>query len=324
MKKFIIKLVYLIAPLILLSVPLDYYISLRLKKDHSFPGELEVWNDIYAGKASCDIAIYGSSRAWVQFDSEIISRAIKKRVYNFGIDGHNFKLQYLRHLEFLKYNDKPSHILLSVDVFTLEQRKDLYQSEQFLPYMLYNTTIKKYTKDYIGFNESDYYIPLLRYAGRSRLLTYIASREYSTYSNGSPYRKKGYRGFDKKWDSKIDSLLASGEKYEIDIKQESLELFEQFLKECIDNNIKVTLVYAPEFVDGQSFVSNREAVMRYYNTMSQKYNLSFLDYSQDRISFQKDNFYNANHLNYKGSQLFSTKISEDLKNTIFTKDQVIQ
>lgn len=312
MKKFILKLVYLLAPLIVLSAPLDYLISKRLKNDHSFPGEFEVWNDIYSGAAYCDIAIYGSSRAWVQFDSEIIAHATGRRVYNFGIDGHNFKLQYLRHLEYLKNNDKPSHILLSVDVFTLEQRKDLYQQEQFLPYMLWNNNMKKYTKNYRGFNKSDHYIPLLRYAGRNDLLEWIGSYEYNKVINSSHYRKKGYRGFDEEWDMSADSLLTSGEKYTIDIRQESIELFEHFLRECIKNEISVTLIYAPEYIDGQHFVSNREVVMKYYRCMANKYNLLFLDYSQDELSYEKDKFYNASHLNYRGSQIFSTKLSQDL------------
>lgn len=312
MKKFVLKLVYLLAPLVLLSFPLDYLISKTLKEDHSFPGEFEVWNDIYRGTAHCDIAIYGSSRAWVQIDSEIIENATGKRVYNFGIDGHNFRLQYLRHLEYLKNNNKPDRILLNVDVFTLEQRKDLYQQEQFLPYMLWNMNIKKYTAHYRGFNKSDYYIPLLRYAGRNKLLEKITSMNFSAEMNEPRYRSKGYRGFDKEWDIRVDSLLASGEKYTIDFLQESMELFEKFLKECVENEIVVTLVYAPEYIDGQHFVLNREVVMNYYRRMAHTYGLIFLDYSGDELSFEKDKFYNASHLNLSGSQIFSRKLSRDL------------
>lgn len=313
MRKFALKLLYLLAPIVLLSIPIDYLISQKLKKDHSFPGEFEVWNDIYNGKASCDIAIYGSSRAWVQMDSKIIEKFTGKKVYNFGMDGHNLRLQYLRHLEFLKHNKKPSHIILNVDVFTLEQREDLYQYEQFLPYMFWNTTMQEYTSDYKGFNTSDYYIPLLRYAGKNLLLKKMTSKEFKMEIEGANYRIKGYRGFDEEWDTAVDLLLASEERYTINILDESKELMEQFLQECKEQEIKVTLVYAPEYIDGQQFVSNREEAMEYYRACANKYDLLLLDYSNDALSFEKDWFYNASHLNNKGSKIFSKKLAATLK-----------
>ncbi|MBE2208298.1 MAG: hypothetical protein IAE84_11975, partial [Saprospiraceae bacterium] len=80
-----------------------------LKQTKKAPGEFEVWNDIYNSNVNCDIAIYGSSRAWVHIDPKILSHILQLNVYNFGIDGHNFWLQYLRHIEFLKYNPKPKN-----------------------------------------------------------------------------------------------------------------------------------------------------------------------------------------------------------------------
>ena len=38
-----------------------------------------------------------TSEEQVDFDS------LNEKVYNFGIDGHNFWIQYLRHLEIMKY-----------------------------------------------------------------------------------------------------------------------------------------------------------------------------------------------------------------------------
>ena len=298
-------------PLLILSYPLDIIFSNLLKESHNFQGEYEVWNDIYNTKINCDIAVYGSSRAWVQIDPEIIEDILDKEVYNFGIDGHNFRIQYLRHLEFLKLNKKPKHILLSVDVFTLEKRKDLYQKEQFLPYMLWDKNIRTFTSNYQGFSTADYYIPFLRYVGNNKVFKEVKTMMLK--KDTALYRNKGYRGIDKKWELSVDSILAGEQKYKIKFHKETISLFEQFIMECLKNNITLTLVYAPEFIKGQNFVSNREEAMEYYRNISKKYELNFLDYSQDDLSFRKNLFYNTSHLNRVGAQLFSRKLAQDFK-----------
>ncbi|WP_299767275.1 hypothetical protein [uncultured Dokdonia sp.] len=313
MRKFLLKLAYLILPLVALSYPLDYLISNALKEDHGVHGEYEVWNAIYENKIDGDIAIYGSSRAWVQINPEILETHLGKKVYNFGVDGHNFRIQYLRHLEYIKHNKKPHHIIVSVDAFTLQKREDLYNQEQFLPYMLWNKNITEYTSSYKGFSKADYYIPFVRYAGR--IATIKKANSYLLYpeEDTTNFRQKGFRSFDLQWDASVDSLLASEKKYTIQFHSETRTLLEYFVQECQRDGITVTFVYAPEYIAGQHYVVNREEAMTMYRDIAQKYSLVFLDYSNDELSFKKDFFYNASHLNTEGAQLFTEKLAQDLK-----------
>ena len=50
----------------------DVVISSVLKGASGRAGEMEVWNDIYYNNIDADLAIYGSSRAWVQINPEIL------------------------------------------------------------------------------------------------------------------------------------------------------------------------------------------------------------------------------------------------------------
>lgn len=75
------------------------------------------------------------------------------------------------------------------------------------------------------------------------------------------------------------------------------------------------MIYAPEYIDGQNFVTNREEAINYFRDISQKHKLTFLDYSQDSLSFNKKYFYNASHLNIGGAQLFTSKPAKDLQDT---------
>lgn len=312
MKKFLLKIVYFFLPLVILSYPCDYGISYFLSESNQSPGEFEVWNDIYNSNANFDIAIYGSSRAWVHIDPKIISDSLNFTAYNFGIDGHNFRLQYLRHLELIKYNKKPKTIILGVDIFSLQKTTGLYNSDQFLPYMLWNSNIMDFTYSYIAYDEIDFYLPLVRYAGRSEALT----TSIKMVIKGAPdnhYRNNGFLGMDKVWNTDFEEAKAIHTSYKIDIHQDSIELLETFINECRIMGIELILVYTPEYIEGQSFVSNRDEVIDIFENFSKQYNLAFYDYSNDSISWDKSLFYNVSHLNKTGAEIFTRKFASDLK-----------
>jgi len=312
MKKFSLKIFYFILPFIILALPLDYGISHFLSKSNQDPGEFEVMDDIYNSNANCEVAIYGSSRAWVHINPKIISDSLNLSAYNFGIDGHNFWLQYLRHSELLKYNKKPKTIILVVDIYSLQKRADLYEPDQFLPYMLWKKDIKEFTSSYIGYNKVDYYIPLIRYAGKFQVLKTITKM----LIKGVPtkrYRNNGFLGMDREWNTDFETAKTNQKSYEVKLNQLSLELFETFIKECKNKGIDLVLVYTPEYTEGQDFVSNRVQVIDIYKNFSKQYNLTFYDYSKDEICLDKNLFYNASHLNKFGADIFTKKFANDLK-----------
>ena len=311
-KKFIQKIFYFSLPVIAIAYPLDFGLSYYLKQTNSYPAEYEVWNDIYTSRAECDIAIYGSSRAWVHIDPEIISETLGGHVYNFGIDGHNFWLQYLRHLEFCKYNKKPSKIILSLDIFTLQKRKGLYELNQFLPYMLWNSNIRNYTSSYEGYNKIDYYVPLIRYLGKSNCLELIRNDIINTPANFR-YRKQGFLGLNKKWNNDLDNAMKEMKSYEAKLDNESIKLFEEFILECKSSDIELIFVYTPEYIEGQKFTVNRNDIIKLYKFYSKKYSIDFYDYSNDSLCYEKKYFYNSNHLNKIGARIFSKKLATKIK-----------
>jgi hypothetical protein len=312
MKKFIIKLAWFILPIFIIAFPLDYAISHLLKKTAAYQGELEVWRDIYSTKAKCEIAIYGSSRAWVHVSPTIISDTLQQDAYNFGMDGHNFWLQYLRHIELLKHNKKPKTIILSLDIFSLQKRTDLYQMEQFLPIMYLNDSIRKYTSSYTGFSSADYYLPLVRYAGKGVVL----KKSLQILLGNEPitrYRTKGYAGIEKQWTTDYEKARNMLQSYAIKFDNKTIELLERFIIECRTNNIELVLLYTPEYVEGQKFVTNKKQLMGIFEGLAKRYALDFYDYSSDSICLDKSLFYNVTHLNKAGSEVFTRKFASDLK-----------
>jgi len=312
MRKFIIQLLLFLTPIIFIAYFVDVFISKNLKKSNTYAeGEYSTWNDIIDGKINSDIVIYGSSRAWTQINPTMLSNELNLSTYNLGIDGHNFWLQHLRHSLLLENNTRPKLIIHSVDIFTLMKRKDLYDFEQFLPYMLWNNKIRAKTISYNGFDLIDYVIPLIRYSKCRDVKKNVFSM--FKIDKDKEVRIKGYQGQDWKWNSDFDKAKKKMKNYDIKLDNASVLLFDKYLRECKDKKIEIVLVYTPEYIEGQKFVKNRDRIILLYRNFSKKYNIPFYDYSNDSMSIKKIYFYNAEHLNKKGSELFTQKLIDTLK-----------
>lgn len=298
------------APIIVIMFVADYLFSNYLRESRF--GEYGVWNDIYNGKINADVVVYGSSRAMVHMDPQIIKDSTNLEAYNLGINGHNFWLQYFRHQELLQHNKSPKFIIHSVDIFTLVKREDLFNLEQFLPYMFYNREIEKWISSYRGYKKADFYFPLIRYYGHYKTLGSVLKSAFVENDNDSS-RYLGFAAMNLVWNDDLEKAKKKFSNFHVQIDPKSVELFDKYLKECNDNGIGVALVYTPEYIEGQEFVKNREEIMSYFRYFSAKYNIPFYDYSSDPMSFKKEFFYNASHLNSVGARLFTSKMIHDIK-----------
>ena len=313
MKKFLSALALFIAPLVIISYPLDYLISKKLAESKTFAhDEYLVWNDIYNGKVNADIVVYGSSRAKFHISPKILEDSLHRTAYNLGVEGQNFQVQYLRHKELLTYNIKPKYIILSVDEFSLQKKQRLFNPQQFLPYLFWNSNVYKLTSSYTEFSFWDYYLPLVRYTGENTSLS-AALGSMIVKDHSATTSNKGYKVIDMNWTDDLAKAKSKMEYFEIITGPVVENLFNNFLAECRQQDIKVILVYTPEYIEGQAFVKNRSQLVSLYSQYAKKYNLPFLDYSSDSISMNKKYFYNALHLNKTGAEAFTRMLIRDLR-----------
>jgi hypothetical protein len=314
MRFFLLKILFFVLPILLLGYFIDNFISENLKKSNSHAQkEYPTWNAILDGKLNADILIYGSSRAWVHFDPQIIEDSLKHSVYNLGIDGHTFNMQYLRHLLAIKYNPKPRMIIHSIDIGTLS-KGNLYNPDQFLPYMLWDDTFYHYLSKYDGFSYFDFKIPLIRYYGKFDAIKTAIKMKVLPQSN-LVERVKGYKGNDATWNNDFDIAKKTMKSYKAEIDTSTLNLFENYLKECKTENIKIILVYSPYYFEGQEFIENQEQIIDLYKNLASKYDFIFMDFTKDEICYDKKYFYNASHMNIKGAELFTKKLCSRIIST---------
>lgn len=313
------KIVFFFLPIALLAWPADLFISKNLQKSNwHVAGEYLVWTDIYNGNIDVDIAVYGSSRAWIHFNPEILEDSTGLKAYNFGMDGLNFLFQYFRHQQYLKFNHKPKYIIVSGDLFFFEKEEGFYNYVQTLPFMLNNPdyTVQKHL--FSVYNALEYRIPLYRYMGKDAELirTMIVALGLE---NTPPYRINGHMGQDLEWTGDFENAKNKHQNIDVVVDSEIRSLFYKFLEECLQNNITPVIVYSPEYAGYRDFVTNREVIIDTFKRAAEKYDLVFLDYSEDFISYDRKYFYNATHLNKKGSELFTAKFSVDFRKLVINK-----
>lgn len=312
MEKFLKQVFLFVFPILIVGYFIDILLSDTLKKSNSYTGEFPTWNALYDGKVNSDIVICGSSRATYHFDSKMIESELKTRAFNLGIVGHSFAMQNLRNDLLLTNNKLPKLLIYSVDARTLASNKELYNPDQFLPYLFWNSKLEKTINNYDTFTWYDYKIPLIRFYGKFTALKTIFSLILHP-KNNPILRIKGFKGNISIWNNDFEKAKIKLGKYKTEINKELKSDFENFIKKFQLKNIKIILIYSPEYIDGQKFIINRNESVQIFKSLAKKYNLTYLDYATDLICFDKKYFYNASHLNKTGAEFFTAKVTDTIQ-----------
>jgi hypothetical protein len=311
--KFFKKIIILSIAVVASMYALAYMVDTGLKQSRS--DNFASWNDLYSSKINADLLIMGSSRAAFHISPQIIDSTLSLNSYNLGLSAWHFDMQYARFRMYLQHNHKPKYIIQNVDVYGFSKRVDVADYQQFLPY-INDTIIQNTIKNHQG--EFDVYqrnFPLLKYKNDSK----IAFEGFFNfvgfgylYDTTSKY--KGYQGNNYVWNKdfeKFKKRFPKGAKYKFDANIKSQ--FNEFLSFCKKENIKVILVYAPEYFEVQPFYKNKNELINLCDESVKKYDCHFLDYSKSSLSYNRQYFYNSQHLNKYGSKLFSRDLGEKLK-----------
>lgn len=308
------KKVFVLCLLLVLSLyALSYMVDAGLRKSRN--DYFASWNDLYSSKMNADLLMMGSSRAAFHISPKIIDSTLSLNSYNLGLSAWHFDMQYARFKMYLQHNRKPKYIIQNVDVYGFSKRADVADYQQFLPY-IQDTILQETIRGHKG--EFDVYqrnIPLLKY----RNLQNLAFEGFFTFLNypdlyDSTANYKGYRGNDYAWNQDFERFkkrFPKGAKYTFN--KEVKRQFKEFLALCQRENIKVFLVYAPEYFEVQPYYKNKAELINLCTESAKKYHCHFLDYSKDSLCYNRQYFYNSQHLNKRGAELYSKDLGKKVK-----------
>ena len=286
--------------------------------------DLGTFSQVVSGKINADILVLGSSRAQHHFDPRILSRFTKKSAYNIGLDGTGIDLQAALFFTYLRHNQKPEFLILSLDIPNLARRLDssVYHPGQYVAYLeepslflalkQHNSEWSLYKRfPFIGI--AKFISPL---TSGNEQLRYEAIRSLLK----RPLPESLFNGFapvDKNWTAEFDDYKKqhpNGMTYEI--YPENIKTIHALLMRCKQSGINLILVYSPEYYENQLLTNNRQDIILIYEGIAKEFNIPFWDYSDSVISHEKGNFYNSQHLNVRGASRFTEDLALRLHATI--------
>lgn len=301
MKKFLMK--FSVYMLLLFSV-LEFADIIMSKYLMSCDARLfKSWNEFYNKELNSDLVISGSSRAWIQYSPAILDSILNINAYNLGMDGSIINRQIIKYNTYCRLQKKkPKYLVQNIDLYTIGITRG-YEREQFFPFLKYDKKLFDEIDKYEKFSTAEKYVPSFRYFCHDKVL-----KHYSRLLSDTDL-SKGYYGIKKEWNG-----FEFRKRKEIFYAKdpEALKMFDDFISDVTMSGTKVIFVYAPVYIGATNKVVNLEGMYEMYDTIAKKYNVTILDYNFDPICYDTTCFYNAMHLNRKGSELFSVKLAHDI------------
>jgi len=304
------KLILFLIIFLSIAVALDKVLSYGL--ENANVNEWGRWNRLKKGYTKADVIVMGSSRALVHFNCNILDSITGFKFYNIGLNSHiiNYQLPLLK--TYIKYNNVPKYVLLNVDISFLWIQKKIPGIENYL-----NVINEPAIYDnLITFNPEMFFYRYIPMYG------FVITRTPILYSFNSLYDKtrltadplKGFEPVDSKFNNDLEKFVSDKQDgYLVDVSDDGVNSLNEYIAFCKNNKINLILVYSPDFYQLYKYQQNRKEIKDLYYKITTENNIPFMDYSDScSISYKKEYFYNSQHLNKMGADVFSIDLAEKL------------
>ena len=312
MKKFATKLLGAFLIMYFLVFSLQFTLDFHLSKENGCDNN--TWHKIFEGKLNTDIAILGTSRAEVHYDTEIISKITGLKTYNLGLSGSPYSVLKIRWKSYLNRNKKPKILILDLDASNLQYSNQLFEKFQYLPFFRSNE-YQSFAKE----NDDDFYyekfIPLYKYRGyEMKILKQLKALKNTELCSNSV---NGYAVKDIDWIQKdytnfkeiLNNSKTVKEEYSLDTYKEGISILKEIIEDCKKNDIEIIFIWSPSYQESHAYQKlNKRHVDDILTNLSSTENIKYLNFSSDSLCLSKEYFYNSMHMNKKGASVFSEKI----------------
>lgn len=279
-------------------------------------GQFGVFNRIMNGQVNADILITGSSRAMVDYDPQIIGGDTDITTFNIGLNGSQTDMQVALLKAYLHHNKAPRLLIHNLDLFSFQtSHGGVYDPGQYLPYLkehaIYEALISIDPQCW-----KSKYLPMYGYVVEDMRLNWITGVKGLFGLNPTEDHHLGFVPRQRAWTGEFDAFQEShSHGVEFGIEPKGEELISDMIELCQRKGITVVLVYSPEFFEMQALEKNRSEVFKRFHDLQERYGVLFWDYSKSEISSNRSLFYNSQHLNAKGAELFSKELAERLQSS---------
>lgn len=318
-KKGLLKILGFFALCGLVAVGLDWAI------DHGFKrittSNYGVMNRVVAGTINAEVVISGSSRALAHYDPAIIERVAGASAFNLGQDGSHAEEQLAVLRAYFRHNTRPKLVVQNLDMHSLTATAVIPDPTQYLPYLaepeLYGTLVRMNPEVWKW-----RYIPLYGYAvedmGRNWVRGILALVGIQPYED----RRNGFGPTDASWNTDFERFKRRNpEGVSFPIDPAGIRALEEIITVCQSNGVGIVLVYSPQYQEMLELVDNRTEVFARFHEIADRFQVPLWDYSQSEICGRKEFFYNSQHLNLHGSEVFTTELANRLGPELLVRRQ---
>lgn len=270
-------------------------------------------NLIAEHKIDPEIIIFGSSVGEAGIDPLILNRECGLSSFNCCIDGTRFS-QYKGLIdEYNAYSVSNKCVVMVETYFSFEPTCSLTSIERYAAHIrnqrIYNALVA--VQPDLAWKCR--YIPFYKLIAVSHVYYKNAAIGWANYLKGVDLLNgsSGQAPVDRGWDPDQDEHLKSMKLFQAEVNDRVLQNYRDAIVRIAASGRKVVLVLPPFYQEMHNvvdFTLMRETL----RSLSTNSNTLFLDYSESHITTEKQNFYNAGHLNRKGASTFSRELAEGL------------
>ena len=190
------------------------------------------------------------------------------------------------------------------------QKSNGYERVQFVPY-LHDPYLWRLCHKQENFSFADFVLPCWRFLGRKILMRKILFPTVKSEYDIPLY--KGFRSYDRKWSGRgLQQQASVSYTHDTTI----IRQFRDFLSECRRDSIQVVLVTSPFYIGGTRKMADSTGMHAMFAQIAEDFDIPYLDYTYDELSYDTAYFYNTMHLNKTGADLFSQKVARDIDSVL--------
>ena len=251
--------------------------------------------------SNADLIILGNSRAANSYNDSILSLLIGLKCLNLGWSGYPFDYQYnVMYKTYIKQNKSPHYVLLEVSPYAFFDYANPNYIIELLPY-INRPEFKFYVELCPELSWVDK-ILFLKYAGKLNKVR----KELVSFKPSEQKIEK----IKKEKKMKCYSNDVGGQ-HSVECNTSIIRIFNTFIDECLENDIKVILICSPIHIkDGASYFDMEGFWKIIYQCIENK-EIMVLNY-QDFFGNDTIYFQDPVHLNYYGRDCYTEKVAHDL------------
>jgi hypothetical protein len=260
------------------------------------------WHDFFTKKSGADLVCLGSSRIHRHCDPSIISKETHLKteiVANAGAQFYFFEKLYE---DFLKTNPKPKLLVVGIDLTGLGNKKFVPDPEYFFPFIKPSNAIAGFDE----YNFIKYHKPLGYFYYKEIYLDLIQNSWLRPHDAGylpeeKPSVKEAFLG-----------VLPKG--FTLDLNDETIKHIFQFMSDQQKGGVACIGIISPEYFPVWTYENNRHLAMaKLYKEASQEH-VRIINFSDSAYSvcFNKNLFFNSQHLNKAGAEIFSHDLADSI------------